>query len=129
MIETYNLSLSFGGRKLFENVNIMFTDDNCYGVIGANGSGKSTFLKILSGEISPSTGSVNKGPNDRIAVLKQNHFEYDDFPVTKTVFMGHQQMYKVMEEKEALYEKPPEKFTEEDGIRLCKLEGDFAGFN
>jgi ATPase subunit of ABC transporter with duplicated ATPase domains len=129
MIETLNLSLSFGGRKLFENVNIKFTDDNCYGMIGANGAGKSTFLKILSSEISPSTGSVIKGPNDRIAVLKQNHFEYDDFPVIKTVFMGHQEMYKVMEEKETLYGKPPEEFTEEDGIRLGKLEGDFAAFN
>ncbi|OGI19059.1 MAG: ABC transporter ATP-binding protein [Candidatus Melainabacteria bacterium RIFCSPHIGHO2_02_FULL_34_12] len=129
MIETLNLSLSFGGRKLFENVNIRFTDDNCYGIIGANGAGKSTFLQILSGEISPSTGSVIKGPNDRIAVLKQNHFEYDDFHVIKTVFMGHQELYKVMEEKEALYEKSPEEFTEEDGIRLGKLEGDFAGFN
>jgi len=129
MIETLNLSLSFGGRKLFENVNIRFTDDNCYGIIGANGSGKSTFLQILSGEISPSTGSVIKGPNDRIAVLKQNHFEYDDFSVIKTVFMGHQEMYKVMEEKEVLYTKPQDQFTEEDGIRLGKLEGDFAGFN
>ena len=129
MIETLNLSLSFGGRKLFENVNIRFTDDNCYGIIGANGSGKSTFLKILSGEISPSTGSVTKGPNDRIAVLKQNHFEYDDFLVIKTVFMGHQELYKVMEEKEILYEKSPEEFTEADGIRLGKLEGDFAGLN
>ena len=129
MIETLNLSLSFGGRKLFENVNIRFTDDNCYGIIGANGSGKSTFLKILSGEVQSSTGSVIKGPNDRIAVLKQNHFEYDDFPVIKTVFMGHQELYKVMEEKEKLYEKPPEKFTEEDGIKLGKLEGDFAGLN
>ena len=129
MIETLNLSLSFGGRKLFENVNILFTNDNCYGIIGANGSGKSTFLKILSGEISPSTGSVTKGANDRIAVLKQNHFEYDDFLVIKTVFMGHQELYKVMEEKESLYEKSPEEFTEEDGIRLGKLEGDFAGLN
>lgn len=129
MIETLNLSLSFGGRKLFENVNIKFTDDNCYGIIGANGSGKSTFLKILSGEISPSSGSVIKGPNDRIAVLKQNHFEYDEFLVIKTVFMGHQELYKVMEEKEALYEKSPDQFTEEDGIRLGKLEGDFAGLN
>ncbi len=129
MIETLNLSLSFGGRKLFENVNIRFTDDNCYGIIGANGAGKSTFLQILSGEISPSTGSVIKGPNDRIAVLKQNHFEYDDFSVIKTVFMGHQEMYKVMEEKEVLYTKSPEEFTEEDGIRLGKLEGDFAAFN
>lgn len=129
MIETHNLSLSFGGRKLFENVNIKFSDDNCYGIIGANGAGKSTFLKILSGEISPSTGSVSKGPNDRIAVLKQNHFEYDDFPVIKTVFMGHQEMYKVMEEKDALYEKDPDQFTEEDGIRLGKLESDFAALN
>ncbi len=129
MIETLNLSLSFGGRKLFENVNIKFTDDNCYGIIGANGSGKSTFLKILSGDVSPSSGSVIKGPNDRIAVLKQNHFEYDEFLVIKTVFMGHQELYKVMEEKEALYEKSPQQFTEEDGIRLGKLEGDFAGLN
>ena len=129
MIETLNLSLSFGGRKLFESVNIRFTDDNCYGIIGANGSGKSTFLKILSGEISPSSGSVTKGPNDRIAVLKQNHFEYDEFLVIKTVFMGHQELYKVMEEKEALYEKSPDQFTEEDGIRVGKLEGDFAGLN
>ncbi len=129
MIETLNLSLSFGGRKLFENVNIKFTDDNCYGIIGANGSGKSTFLKILSGEVSPSTGSVIKGPNDRIAVLKQNHFEYDDFLAIKTVFMGHQELYKVMEEKETFYAKAPEEFTEADGIRLGKLEGDFAALN
>jgi len=129
MIETYNLSLSFGGRKLFENVNIRFSDDNCYGIIGANGSGKSTFLKILSGEISPSTGSVGKGPNDRVAVLKQNHFEYDEFSVLKTVFMGHQELYKVMEAREVLYAKDPETFTDQDGILIGKLESEFAAFN
>lgn len=129
MIETHDLSFSLGGRILFENVNIMFTDDNCYGVIGANGSGKSTFLKILSGEIRPSSGTITKGPNDRIAVLKQNHFEYDEFPVLKTVFMGHQKLYKVMEEKELLYGKPHDQFTEEDGIHLGKLEADFAQLN
>lgn len=129
MIKTHNLSFSLGGRILFENVNIMFTDSNCYGVIGANGSGKSTFLKILSGEIRPSTGTVIKGTNDRIAVLKQNHFEYDEFPVLKTVFMGHQKLYKVMEEKESLYGKSQEQFTEEDGILLGRLEADFAQLN
>ena len=129
MLETHNLSFSLGGRILFENVNIMFTDNNCYGVIGANGSGKSTFLNILSGQILPSSGTVTKGANDRIAVLKQNHFEYDDFPVIKTVFMGHQELYKVMEEKEALYKKSGDQFTEEDGIRLGELEADFAHLN
>jgi ATPase subunit of ABC transporter with duplicated ATPase domains len=129
MIETYNLSLSFGGRKLFENVNIRFSDDNCYGIIGANGSGKSTFLKILSGEISPSTGSVGKGPNDRVAVLKQDHFEYDEFTVLKTVFMGHQELYKVMEAREVLYAKDPDTFTDQDGILIGKLESEFAAFN
>ena len=129
MIETHDLSFSLGGRILFENVNIMFTDNNCYGVIGANGAGKSTFLNILSGQIPPSTGTVTKGPNDRIAVLKQNHFEYDEFPVIRTVFMGHQELYKVMEEKEALYAKPEDQFTDEDGIKLGKLEADFAHLN
>ena len=129
MIETHDLSFSLGGRILFENVNIIFTDNNCYGVIGANGSGKSTFLNILSGKIPPSSGTVTKGANDRIAVLKQNHFEYDDFPVIKTVFMGHQELYKVMEEKETLYKKPTDQFTEEDGIHLGKLEADFAHLN
>ncbi len=129
MIETINLSLFFGGRKLFENVNIKFSDDNCYGVIGANGSGKSTFLKILSGEISPSSGVVSKGPNDRIAVLKQNHFEYDEYTVLKTVFMGHQELYKVMEEREVLYSKNPDDFTDEDGIKIGRLESEFAAMN
>ncbi len=129
MIETHDLSYSIGGRILFDSVNILFTDNNCYGVIGANGSGKSTFLNILSGKILPSSGSITKGSNDRIAVLKQNHFEYDEFPVLKTVFMGHQELYKVMEEKELLYGKPQDQFTEEDGIRIGKLEGDFAGLN
>lgn len=129
MIEVNNLTLSFGGTNLFENVNIKFSDDNCYGVIGANGSGKSTFLKILSGEISPTSGTITKSPNDRIAVLKQNHFEYDEFSVLKTVFMGHEELYKVMEEKEELYGKDPDTFTDEDGIRLGKLEADFASMD
>lgn len=129
MLETHNLSYYLGGRVLFDNVNIMFTDTNCYGIIGANGSGKSTFLKILAGQIQPSSGKITKGPKDRIAVLKQNHFEYDEFPVIKTVLMGHQKLYKVMEEKESLYKKMETEFTDEDGIRLGKLESDFAEMN
>lgn len=129
MIETHNLSYYLGGRILFDNVSIMFSDENCYGIIGANGSGKSTFLKILAGELLPSSGRVTKGPKDRIAVLKQNHFQYDEFPVIRTVLMGHQHLYKVIEEKEALYKKMETEFTDEDGIKLGRLESDFAEMN
>lgn len=127
MISTSNVSLSYGGRKLFDEVNIKFTPGNCYGIIGANGAGKSTFLKILSGEIEPNTGEVNIVPGERLAVLKQNHFEFDEFEVLKTVIMGHTKLYEIMEEKEAIYSK--ENFTDEDGIRASELEGEFAELN
>lgn len=117
MITVSNVSLRFADRKLFEDVNIKFTPGNCYGLIGANGAGKSTFLKILSGEIEPSTGDIHITPGERLAVLKQNHFEYEEFPVLETVIMGHTQLYKVMQEKNAIYMK--EDFSDEDGMRLC----------
>ncbi len=127
MISANGVSLRFGGRALFENVNIKFTKGNCYGLIGANGSGKSTFLKILSGEIEPSKGDVTITPGERLAVLKQNHYEYDEFEVLKTVMMGHKRLIEIMEEKEKLYAKSD--FTEEEGIRLSELEAEFAELN
>lgn len=124
MITVSDVSLHFSDRKLFDDVNIKFTPGNCYGLIGANGAGKSTFLKILSGEIQPSTGNVTLGPDERLAVLKQNHFDYEEFPVMETVIMGHQRLYEVMKEKDAIYMKPD--FSDEDGIRAAELEGEFA---
>src|SRR3990172_161103 len=100
MISTSNISLRYGKRILFEEVSIKFTPGNCYGIIGANGAGKSTFLKILSGEIEPSSGQVNITPGERMAVLKQNQFEFDEYEVLKTVIMGHKNLYKIMEEKD-----------------------------
>lgn len=127
MITVNNVSLRYGDRKLFEDVNIKFTPGNCYGLIGANGAGKSTFLKILAGEIEPQTGTVHLGPNERMAVLKQNHFEYEEYEVLKTVIMGHARLYQVMQEKDAIYMK--ENFTDEDGMRAAELEGEFAELN
>lgn len=127
MISTNGITLQFGKRALFSDVNIKFTPGNCYGLIGANGAGKSTFLKILSGEIEPSRGEVIITPGSRLAVLKQNHFEYDEFPVLKTVIMGHRRLYEIMEEKDALYAKPD--FSDEDGIKASELEGEFAELN
>lgn len=127
MISTNGITLRYGKRALFEDVNIKFTPGNCYGLIGANGAGKSTFLKILSGEIEPSKGEVNITPGERLAVLKQNHYEFDQFPVLKTVIMGHAKLYSIMEEKDALYAKPD--FSEEDGMRAAELEGDFQDLN
>lgn len=127
MITVSNVSLRFADHKLFEDVNIKFTPGNCYGLIGANGAGKSTFLKILSGEIEPSTGDIHITPGERLAVLKQNHFEYEEFPVLETVIMGHTQLYKVMQEKNAIYMK--EDFSDEDGMRAAELEGEFAELN
>jgi len=124
MITVSNLSLRYGKRTLFEEVNLKFTPGNCYGVIGANGAGKSTFLKILSGEIDPSSGSVSFTPGERMAVLKQNHYEFDEFTVIETVMMGHKEMYAVMKEKDALYTK--EDFTDKDGERAGELETLFA---
>ncbi|MEY3678905.1 MAG: hypothetical protein RI924_1046 [Bacteroidota bacterium] len=124
MITVSNLSLRYGKRTLFEDVNLKFTPGNCYGVIGANGAGKSTFLKILSGEIDPNTGSVSFTPGERMAVLKQNHYEFDEFTVIETVMMGHQELYAIMKEKDALYAK--EDFTDKDGERAGELENIFA---
>lgn len=127
MISTSWLTLRFGKRALFEDVNVKFLPGNCYGLIGANGAGKSTFLKILSGEIDSSSGEVILTPGERIGVLKQDHFEFEEFEVLKTVIMGHARLYEIMEEKDALYAKPD--FSEEDGIRASILEGDFAELN
>jgi ATPase subunit of ABC transporter with duplicated ATPase domains len=127
MITVSNVSLQFPDRKLFEDVDIKFTPGNCYGLIGANGAGKSTFLKILSGEIEPSTGNVTLGPDERLATLKQNHFDYEDQTVLHTVMMGHKRLYEVMQEKDAIYMKPD--FSDEDGIKAAELEGEFAELN
>lgn len=127
MITVSDVSLHFSDRKLFDEVNIKFIPGNCYGLIGANGAGKSTFLKILSGELQPSTGSVVLGPDERMAVLKQNHFDYEDYTVLETVIMGHKRLYEVMKEKDAVYMK--EDFSDEDGIRAAELEGEFAELN
>lgn len=127
MITVSNVGLRYGDRKLFEDVNIKFTPGNCYGLIGANGAGKSTFLKILSGEIEAQSGSVHLGPGERLAVLKQNHFEYEEFEVLKVVIMGHARLYEVMQEKDAIYMKAD--FTDEDGMKAAELEGEFAELN
>lgn len=127
MINVSNVSLRFGGRKLFEDVNLKFTPGNCYGVIGANGAGKSTFLKILSGEIEPNTGEVSIAANLRMSVLKQEHNKYDDFQVLETVIMGSERLYEIMKEKDELYAKPD--FSDEDGIKASELEGEFADLN
>lgn len=124
MITVNNVSLSFGKRVLFDEVNLTFNKGNCYGVIGANGAGKSTFLKILSGEIEPSKGSVSITPGERMAVLKQNHFEFDEITVLNTVLMGHKKMWEVSQERDTIYAKAD--FTEEDGIRAGELEGEFG---
>lgn len=127
MISTNGVTLRYGKRALFEDVNIKFTPGNCYGLIGANGAGKSTFLKILSGEIEANQGEVSMTPGERMAVLKQNHYEYDEFAVLETVIVGHERLYSIMKEKDALYAK--EDFTEADGMRAGELEGEFAELN
>lgn len=127
MIQACNVTLRLGKRALFEDVNIKFTEGNCYGLIGANGAGKSTFLKILTGEIEPSKGEVVLTPGQRLSFLKQDHFKYDEFNVLDTVIMGNQRLYDIMKEKDAIYAK--EDFTEEDGIHASELEGEFATLN
>jgi ATPase subunit of ABC transporter with duplicated ATPase domains len=127
MIAANNLSLQFGKRVLFDQVNIKFTQGNCYGVIGANGAGKSTFLKILAGDIDPTAGSVSIEPGKRMAVLRQNHYAFDEVSVIDTVIMGHGKLWSVMKEKDALYEKPD--FSEADGIRASELESEFEEMN
>ena len=127
MIAASNITLSYGKRVLFKDVNIKFTPGNCYGLIGANGAGKSTFLKILAGEIDADKGEIIVGPRERIAVLRQDQFAFDDETVFNTVIMGHKRLYDVMTEREAIYSKA--EFTEEDGVRSAELEGDFAEMN
>ena len=124
MISVNNLSLQFGKRTLFDDVNLKFVNGNCYGVIGANGAGKSTFLKILTGDQDPTRGRIELEPGKRMAVLSQNHFEFDEYPVLQTVIMGHKRLFEIMNEKDALYAKPD--FSDEDGMRASELEGEFA---
>ncbi len=127
MIQANNVTLRIGKKALFEDVNIKFTPGNCYGLIGANGAGKSTFLKILSGQLEPSKGDVTMSPGERLSVLEQDHFKYDEYTVLDTVIMGNERLYQIMKEKDAIYAK--EDFTEEDGIRASELEGEFAEMN
>jgi ATPase subunit of ABC transporter with duplicated ATPase domains len=127
MISVSNVSLQFGKRVLFDEVNVNFTPGNCYGIIGANGAGKSTFMKILAGDIDPTKGKVNILPGMRMSVLRQNHFEFNEFPVIETVIMGNKRLYQVMKEKDAIYAKP--NFNDEDGIKASELEAEFAEMN
>src|SRR5947208_1698067 len=124
MISVRDLKLAYGKRVLFEEVNLNFTRGNCYGVIGANGAGKSTFLKILSGEVEPNKGSVEITPGERMAVLKQNHFQFDYVTVLNAVLMGHNKLWTVMKERESIYALAD--FTEEDGMRAGELEAEFG---
>ncbi|NQV30874.1 MAG: ATP-binding cassette domain-containing protein [Candidatus Marinimicrobia bacterium] len=127
MLVSNNVSLTFGGQKLFEDVNIKFTPGNCYGLIGANGSGKSTFLKLLSGDIEMQKGSISKGPGERMSVLRQDQFAYDEYTVLETVLQGNEALFKIMQEKDAIYAKPD--FSDADGMKAAELEGDFAEMN
>ena len=127
MIAANNVTLRIGKKALFEDVNIKFTEGNCYGLIGANGAGKSTFLKILSGQLETTKGDITITPGQRLSFLQQDHFKYDAYPVLDTVIMGNQRLYDIMKEKEAIYAK--EDFTDEDGIRASELEGEFAEMN
>ena len=127
MISANNITLRVGKKALFEDVNIKFTEGNCYGLIGANGAGKSTFLKILSGQLEPTKGDIVITPGQRLSFLQQDHFKYDSYTVLDTVIMGNQRLYEIMKEKDAIYAK--EDFTDEDGIRASELEGEFAEMN
>ncbi|MBR2296418.1 MAG: ATP-binding cassette domain-containing protein, partial [Clostridia bacterium] len=127
MITVNNMTFNFGGQILFKDVNLKFTPGNCYGVIGANGAGKSTFLRILCGELEPTKGDVSIPSDVRMSVLKQNHFAYDSFTVLDTVIQGNERLYTIMKEKEELYSKAD--FTDEDGIKASELEAEFAEMN
>ena len=127
MISANNITLRVGKKALFEDVNIKFTEGNCYGLIGANGAGKSTFLKILSGQLEPTNGDVVITPGQRLSFLQQDHFKYDEYPVLDTVMLGNARLYEIMKEKEAIYAK--EDFTDEDGIKASELEAEFATMN
>jgi len=127
MISTSNVTLTYGKRVLFKDVTLKFIPGNCYGLIGANGAGKSTFLKILSGEIQPDKGEISVGNRGRIAVLRQDQFAFDEETVYDTVYMGHDRLYRVMKEREQIYSKG--EFTEEDGIRSAELEAEFGEMN
>ena len=124
MLQVTNVGLRFGDKELFKDVNLKFTKGNCYGIIGANGAGKSTFLKILAGDIEANTGSVSITEKERMSVLRQDHFKYEEETVLNVVIMGHERLYQIMQEKDALYMKPD--FSEEDGIKAAELEGEFA---
>lgn len=124
MITVNNLDLQFGKRALFQDVNLKFTPGNCYGIIGANGAGKSTLLRIISGQLDPTRGSISLGPGERLSVLSQDHFAFDEFTVLDTVIMGHTVLWDIIKEKNALYEKPD--FSDADGIRVSELEEKFA---
>lgn len=124
MITVSDLSLNFSGRLLYDDVNLKFTPGNCYGIIGANGAGKSTFLKLLEGKLEPTTGNISIGSNERISSLNQDHFGFEEFTVMKTVIQGHKKLYQIMKEKDAIYAKPD--FSEEDGIKAAELEAEFA---
>ena len=124
MISANNVTLRIGKKALFEDVNIKFTEGNCYGLIGANGAGKSTFLKILTGQIEPSKGDVSITPGQRLSFLEQDHFKYDEYTALDTVIMGNERLYEIMKEKDAIYMK--EDFSDEDGVRAAELEGEFA---
>ncbi|TPR39655.1 ATP-binding cassette domain-containing protein [Apilactobacillus micheneri] len=124
MITVSDMGLHFSGKKLYENVNLKFTPGNCYGVIGANGAGKSTFLKMLEGKIEPTSGNISIGPNERLSSLSQDHYGFEDYEVLDTVIQGYEKLYKIMKEKDALYAKPD--FSDEDGVKAAELEGEFA---
>ena len=124
MISVNNVSLRFGSQKLFDDANLIFNPGNCYGVIGANGAGKSTFLRILSGDLEPDTGNISINKEARMSVLRQDHYQYDQEKVLSTVIMGNKRLYEIMLEKDAIYAK--EDFSDEDGIKASELEGEFA---
>ena len=124
MIITNNLGIQFGKKVLFQDVNLKFTAGNCYGIIGANGAGKSTLMRMLSGQLTPTQGTVSQGAGERMSVLAQDHFAFDEFSVINTVLQGHHELWQVMKEKEELYSK--EDFTDEDGVRASELEEKFA---